>query len=79
MAKLTPRELLVELEAFTQTAPVLDPALASKISQTARKASVSLEKPADVVARVFLSQVSWPCHFLNAHRLLDNILQSPSN
>lgn len=79
MAKLTPQELLVELEAFTQTPPALDPALDSKILQTARKVAVSLEKPVDVVARIFLSQVCCPCHLLIFHRALGNILQSPLN
>jgi hypothetical protein len=60
MAKLTPQELLSELEAFAQGPPAeveKDPGLGVKISQAAKQVVLSLEKPSDVVARLFLSQV----------------------
>ncbi|GAM35123.1 hypothetical protein TCE0_016f03189 [Talaromyces pinophilus] len=59
MSKLTPQELLAELEAFSSgssSLPETDPQLVSKLSHAARKFTLFLEKPADVVARVFLSQ-----------------------
>lgn len=60
MPRLTPQELLEALEAFAQSPPAeldKDPAQGVKISHAAHQVVLSLEKPADVVARLFLSQV----------------------
>lgn len=60
MSKVTAQELLAELEAFSSGNSSLleaDPQLVAKLSHAARKLTLSLEKPVDVVARVFLSQV----------------------
>ena len=57
---LSPSQLLVELQAITTSSPELirDPDLRAQICIAAEKAYRRLEQPADVVARVFLSQVS---------------------
>ncbi|KAJ9322302.1 hypothetical protein DTO027B5_6283 [Paecilomyces variotii] len=59
MPRLTPQELLEELEAFAESPPAeleKEPGQAARISHAANKVVLSLEKPADVVARLFLSQ-----------------------
>lgn len=61
MAKLSPEALLAELQEFSQNVPPeleTNPVLRSKISQAARQVQLSLEKPADTVARLYLSQVN---------------------
>lgn len=61
MASLSAKELLAQLEALASNPPaelLKDSILRTKLSIAARKASLSLEKPEDVIARVLLSQVS---------------------
>lgn len=60
MPRLTPQELLEELEAFAESPPAeleKEPGKAARISHAANKVVLSLGKSADVVARLFLSQV----------------------
>lgn len=89
MPRLTPQELVEELEAFARSPPVeseKEPGQAQRISSAANKLVLSLEKPADVVARLFLSQVRLSglptilgiASKLTIHSLLNN-LQSASH
>lgn len=59
MAALSPTQLLAELHALVSHPPTdLDESLKTKLYVAAKAVFLSLEKPADVVARVLLSQVS---------------------
>jgi hypothetical protein len=62
MAPLPAKELLAQLEALVESPPAElanDATLRTQLSVAAKKASLALEKPEDVVARVLLSQVSF--------------------
>ena len=57
MSTISPTQLLDELRGLAGTPTELDATLKTQLALAAKKLVLSLEKPEDVVARVFLSQV----------------------
>jgi len=57
MVTISPTQLLDELRSLVGKSIELDATLKTQLGEAAKKLALSLEKPEDVVARVFLSQV----------------------